>query len=83
VTTPDFTWTCAHCGQRCGDYEGGYGAVTGPDGAIHASCSPMVPGRPDCYRRITELAEPVGALLGVVPLPAGTEDIRKANVSGQ
>ncbi len=63
--------------KRCGDYEGGYGAITGPDGAIHASCSPMVPGRPDCYRRITEFGEPVGALADVDPKPAGVEDIRK------
>ena len=76
MTTPNFTWTCAHCGQRCGDYAGGYGAITGTDGAIHASCSPTDHARPDCYRRITVYNEPVGALLGVEPKPAGVEDIR-------
>jgi len=78
MTTPNFTWTCYHCGQRCGDAEGGYGAITGPDGAIHASCSPLDPGtRPDCYQRI-KLGEPIGALRDVRPLPVGVEDIRKA-----
>ena len=80
MTTPNFTWTCAHCGQRCGGRgPGGYGAITGADGAIHASCSPDDPAtRPDCYRRVTEFGEPVGALLGVEPKPAGVEDIRAA-----
>ena len=77
MTSPNFTWKCAHCGQVCGDTEGGYGAVIGADGAIHASCSPLDPGtRPDCYVRVNEYHEPVGALLGVDPLPAGVEDIR-------
>ncbi len=78
MTSPHIDhWICAHCGQRCGDYEGGYGAITDQVGAIRASCSPMVPGRPDCYRRITEYGELVGALLGVEPKPSGVEDIRK------
>jgi hypothetical protein len=76
MTTPNFTWTCAHCGQRCGDTEGGYGAITGRDGAIHASCSPSVKWRPNCYERVTKHGEPVGALIGVEPKPAGIQDIR-------
>ena len=78
MTTPNFTWPCIHCGQRCGDQEGGYGAVTDAEGVLHASCSPSVPDRPDCYARIMKHGEPVGALIGVEPLPAGVEDIRKA-----
>ncbi len=80
MTTPDFTWTCYHCGQKCGDYEGGYGGITAKDGAIHATCHPNVPGRPDCYRRITVYGEPEGALRDVRPLPAGVKDIRKEPV---
>jgi len=57
---------------------GGYGAITGPDGAIHAACSPDDPGtRPDCYQRI-KMGEPAGVLRGLDPLPAGVEDIRSA-----
>ena len=60
-----------------GRTKGGYGAITGPDGAIHASCSPDDPTkRPDCYRRITEFGERPGALVGVEPEPVGVEDIR-------
>lgn len=76
MTTPNRTWTCAHCGQVCGDTKGGYGAVNNAAGALRASCSPSVSGRPDCYRRITEYGEPVGALLDVDPKPPGVEDIR-------
>jgi len=83
MTTPNFEWTCFHCGQRCGGKSlGGYGAITGPDGAIHASCSPDDPtARPDCYRRVTEFGEPAGVLVGVRPLPVGVDDIRKAEVA--
>ena len=85
MTTPNFTWTCFHCGQRCGGrLETGYGALTGeftPDGAIHASCHPDDPEKhPDCWRRVVELHEPAGALRGVDPLPVGVEDIRRATV---
>jgi hypothetical protein len=83
VTTPNFTWTCLHCGQQCGGrLETGYAAFPGeftPDGAIHASCSPDDPtAHPDCHRRVTEFGEPVGALRDVRPLPVGVEDIRSA-----
>ena len=30
MTTPNFEWTCYHCGGRCGGkLESGYGALTG------------------------------------------------------
>jgi hypothetical protein len=77
MTTPNFTWTCAHCGQKCGDQEGGYGAVTDAAGAIRAACSPAVAERSDCYRRVREFGEPLGALQDVDPKPAGVEDIRQ------
>jgi hypothetical protein len=78
MTTPHVSWwTCYHCGQKCGDTAGGYGAITGQDGALHASCSPADPSqRPDCYRRITEFSEAPGALVGVEPKPVGVEAIR-------
>lgn len=80
MTTPNFEYDCYHCGQRCGGRTpGGYGAITGPDGAIHAACSPDDPGtRPDCYRRVTEHGESAGALVGIDPPPVGVEDIRSA-----
>ena len=83
MTTPNFMWTCFHCGSRCGGrLETGYGALTGeftPDGAIHASCSPDDPTkRPDCYRRITVYGEAPGALRGIDPLPVGIEEILNA-----
>lgn len=79
MTTPLSEWDCYHCGQRCGGRtEGGYRAITGRDGAIHAACSPDDPAkRPDCYRRVTEFGEPAGALVSVEPLPVGIEDIRE------
>lgn len=75
-------YDCYHCGQRCGGRtEGGYGAITGPDGAIHAACAPDDPSkRPDCYRRVIALGEAPGALRGVEPLPVGVDDIRKEPV---
>ena len=87
MTTPNFTWTCLHCGQECGGrLATGYAAFTGeftPDGAIHASCSPDDPAQhPDCHRRVVEFGEPIGALRDVRPLPVGVEDIRKAAVAG-
>lgn len=83
MTTPNFEYDCHHCGQRCGGRTpGGYGAITGLDGAIHASCSPDDPTtRPDCHRRVTEFAEPPGALVGVQPLPTGVNDIRTASAT--
>ena len=79
MTTPLMEWTCYHCGQRCGGRtEGGYGAITGRDGAIHAACSPENPSkRPDCYTRIMVCGETPGVLRGVDPMPAGIEDIRR------
>lgn len=78
MTTPNFEWDCYHCGSRCGGrLPTGYGAITGPDGAIHASCSPDDPAtHPDCYQRI-KMGEPAGALRDVRPLPVGIEDIRR------
>ena len=77
MTTPNFTWTCIHCGQRCGDRR----AATGRSltrRAYPRIVQPVRTGRPDCYARVTEYGEPVGALIGVEPMPAGVEDIRKA-----
>lgn len=65
----DGTRTCAHCGQVCGDYEGGYGAVTADDGTLLPLCHPNAPGRPDCYRRVTVYHESLGALLDADPKP--------------
>ena len=62
---------CAHCGQVCGDYAGGWSSVTRPDGSMAPLCHPNDPERPDCYRRVTVYHEPLGTLLGVRPLPAG------------
>lgn len=83
MTTPNFTWTCAHCAQKCGGrLETGYAAINGkftPDGAIHATCSPDDPAKhPDCHRRVTEFGEPLGALRRVRPLPVGVEGIHIA-----
>ena len=70
-------YDCYHCGQQCGGRTpGGYGAITGLDGAIRAACSPDDPAtRPDCYRRVA-LGERPGALRGVDPLPVGIDGIR-------
>ena len=81
MTTPNTTKICAHCGQVCGDYEGGYWNVTDETGAIRAACSPMIPSRPDCHRRVTEFGEPLGALRDINPKPAGIEDIRRVVTS--
>jgi hypothetical protein len=82
MTTPNFTWTCFHCGQVCGDTAGGYGAITDQKGILHASCSPANPSqRPDCYRRVTEFSEPPGALVDVEPKPVGVEDIRSPSTA--
>jgi hypothetical protein len=43
---------CAHCGRVCGDYEGGWAAVTIGDNT-YPLCHPNWPGRPDCYRLVT------------------------------
>ena len=46
MTTPNFEYDCYHCKHRCGGRTvGGYGAITGPDGAIHAACSRTTPRR--------------------------------------
>ena len=69
-------YTCAHCGQTCGDYAGGYGGVNYGDlrGTIPL-CHPNEPGRPDCYRRVSVWRENLGALRDVDPKPAGVEGI--------
>lgn len=68
------TWTCAHCGQLCGDYAGGLGAVS-YGGPMTRLCHPNDPGRPDCYRRVTVYQEELGALTSVDPKPAGVAEI--------
>jgi len=82
MTTPLMTWTCYHCGQRCGGrLDTGYGSIIARDGSLHASCHPDDPAKhPDCYRRVTVYDEPPGALRGVDPLPVGVEDIRRMTV---
>lgn len=79
MTTPNFEYDCYHCGKRCGGRTpGGYGAIIGLDGAIHAACSPDDPSkRPDCHQRVVVLGETPGALVRVDPLPAGVEDIHR------
>ncbi len=79
MTTPLSEWDCYHCGQRCGGrLPTGYAAIAGPDGVLHAACSPDDPGKyPDCHRRVTEFGEPAGALVDVEPKPIGVEGIRK------
>ena len=69
------TWACAHCGQVCGDYAGGYGAIADARGTIRL-CHPNDPARPDCYRRISIWNEAQGALIGIEPKPGGVSDIR-------
>ena len=65
-------YSCAHCGQVCGDYDGGLGTIDYGFGLIRL-CHPNAPGRPDCYTRVSLYKEPVGWLLGVDPKPAGVE----------
>jgi len=76
--------TCAHCGQTCGDYAGGYGGVNYGDlrGTIPL-CHPNEPGRPDCYRRRTVYGEPLGALIGVEPKPPGVTGCARAEAAFQ
>lgn len=69
------TWTCAHCGLPCGDYDGGYATVTFDGGEPVHVCHPNDPTRPDCMRRLSVYREPLGALIGVDPKPAGLEGI--------
>jgi hypothetical protein len=38
-------------------------------------CHTDDPARPDCYRRVTVYAEPVGVLLGLKPEPSGIAGI--------
>lgn len=78
--------TCAHCGQRCGDYAGGLGGILTADGGIDLCHPNGVPPagpvtRPDCYRRVTVYGEPLGALVNVEPKPAGIEDIHVAETA--
>ena len=61
---------CAHCGEACGDYDGGCAGIT-VGGEPRNVCHPNDTSRPDCYRRITVYHEPVGALIGVEVKPAG------------
>jgi hypothetical protein len=67
------TYRCSHCGQKCGDYDGGYGGITGPDGKMLRLCHPNAPGRPDCYRRVTVYHEVPGVLRDVKDKPAGID----------
>jgi len=53
---------CAHCGRRCA------GFVTHQGKPL---CYPDNPALPCCYRRVRELAEPLGALKAVHPKPPG------------
>ena len=68
------TFTCAHCGQPCGDYAGGFAAITRDSGTVYL-CHPNDLSRPDCYRRVTVWREPPGGLKGVSPLPAGVAGV--------
>lgn len=66
---------CQHCGRL------GAEAWSGP--GIHARqgtplCHPSDASLPDCYRRVSVWAEPVGALLHDGPKPAGVESIVSA-----
>ena len=75
------TRTCDHCGQQCYNYEGGYGgghvlAHLG-DRRSYNLCHPNDETRPDCFRRVTIYQEPMGALAGISPKPAGIEKIQK------
>jgi hypothetical protein len=54
---------CAHCGRICGDFDGGFAAVSDADASIVQVCHPNVIGRPDCYRLITVYHEKLGARL--------------------
>jgi hypothetical protein len=58
---------CGHCGRP--------GATAWA--ADVPLCHPDDPSLPDCYRRVSVYAEPVGALLFVDPGPAGTEGIMR------
>lgn len=69
------TWICGHCGQQCGDQAGGHATVTAAPGNPVPVCHPDDPARPDCYRRVTVYAEPLGALLAADPKPAGVTGI--------
>jgi hypothetical protein len=56
---------CGHCGRD--------GARASANGV--PLCHTDDPELPDCYRRVTVYSEPVGALMFLVPLPAGVEGI--------
>ena len=71
--------TCAHCGQECGDPEGGLGGVPDGKGGSAPVCHPEDPRRPDCYRRVTVYLEPLGALKGPFELPQGIQQIRRTD----
>lgn len=70
---------CAHCGQECGGREAGIGSVPDGKGGSVPVCHPDDPQRPDCYRRITVYAEPLGALISPFALPRGIEGIRRTD----
>jgi len=72
-------YICAHCGQVMGDFNGGYAGITRENGFVSLLCHPNDPARPDCYRRVTIWAEPLGALKGRSPLPAGITGISRAD----
>lgn len=68
---------CVHCGRPGGEaWIGGHmwsGQV----------CHPNTGEQPDCYRRITVYAEPVGALLAADPMPWGIEGILRLDDAGR
>lgn len=63
---------CAHCGRPKQGYAGIWLMKL-----IFSVCHTgnTTSGPPDCYRRIMTYDEPVGALIGVDPLPEGIQDI--------
>lgn len=66
---------CAHCAEPLPYPHVGGVPGRGPVGETVGVCHPDDPLRPDCYRRVTVYLEPLGALAGVRPLPAGVRDL--------
>jgi hypothetical protein len=64
---------CGHCGRT--------GASAWAPG-VHL-CHTDDPSRPDCYRRVTVYAEPVGALLAADPVPWGVGGILRLDDAGR
>lgn len=60
---------CGHCGR----------AGAGAWAAGARLCHTDNPALPDCYRRVTVWAEPVGALMALDPKPAGIDGIIRAD----